>query len=260
VVFIDDTFNFPIPRFVKILEMMIRRRFSFRWYSYFRCNLATPEIVALMRDSNCGGVFLGIESGDDHVLTIMNKKATTADYVRGIGLLNAAGIPSFASLIVGFPGETRATVDNTIRLLNDTRPTFFRGEIWYYNHRSPIFARREELGIEGTGYRFRHATMGWEEACDHAIRLFDQVHGSTWLPMYDVDFWSLPYLRGVGLPLADIQAFLARCNELLALELGLDRPHRDRARIEDELRGLCGRALQPGRDAPPRDARAEVAR
>jgi len=261
VVFIDDTFNFPIPRFVKILEMMIRRRFSFRWYSYFRCNLATPEIVAMMRESNCGGVFLGIESGDDHVLDIMKKRSTAAEYVRGIGLLNAAGIASFASLIVGFPGETRDSVDNTIRLLNETRPTFFRGEIWYYNHRSPIFAQREELRIEGNGYRFRHASMSWEEACEHAIRMFDEVHGSTWLPMYDVDFWSLPYLRGVGLPLADLQAFLAGCNELLALELGLDRPHRDRARIEDELRALCQRELRPGRTAPPPPDRCvEVAR
>lgn len=250
VVFIDDTFNFPIPRFVKILEMMIRRRFSFRWYSYLRCNLATPEIVAMMRESNCGGVFLGIESGDDHVLEIMKKKATAAEYTRGIGLLNAAGIPSFASLIVGFPGETKESVDNTIRLLNETRPTFFRGEIWYYNHRSPIYAQREEHRIEGSGYRFRHATMDWEEACDHAVRMFAEVHGSTWLPMYDVDFWSLPYLRGIGLSVADIQALLARCNELLAIELGLDRPHRPRAQIEQELREVCRRELRSGRSAP----------
>jgi p-methyltransferase len=265
VVFIDDTFNFPIPRFVKILEMMIRRKFSFRWYSYFRCNLATPEIVALMRESNCGGVFLGIESGDDHVLELMKKKATVAEYTRGIGLLNAAGIPSFASLIVGFPGETRQSVDNTIRLLNETRPTFFRGEIWYYNHRSPIHAQREELRMEGTGYRFRHATMDWEEACDHATRMFAEVHGSTWLPMYDVDFWSLPYLRGVGLSLDDVQGLLARCNELLAIELGLDRPHRPRALIEQDLRELCRRELRPGRPVPPAplaasDRAPEVAR
>lgn len=250
VVFIDDTFNFPIPRFVKILEMMIRRRFSFRWYSYFRCNLATPEIVAMMRESNCGGVFLGIESGDDSVLDIMQKKATAAEYGRGIGLLNAAGIPSFASLIVGFPGETAETVGNTIRLLNETRPTFFRGEIWYYNQRSPIHNQHAALQIEGNGYRFRHSTMSWEEACDQAIRLFDEVHGSTWLPMYDVDFWSLPYLRGVGLSLADIQEFLARCNELLALELGLARAHRPRAAIEEDLRALCRRELRPGRTLP----------
>jgi p-methyltransferase len=238
---------------------MIRRRFTFRWYSYFRCNLATPEIVAMMKESNCGGVFLGIESGDDHVLEIMKKKATVAEYARGIGLLNAAGIPSFASLILGFPGETRASVDNTIALLNEARPTFYRGEIWYYNHRSPIHTQHQQFAIEGTGYRFRHATMGWEEACDHTIRLFDRVHGSTWLPMYDVDFWSLPYLRGVGLSLADIQDFLGRCNELLALELGLGRPHRPRAAIEQDLRAICRRELRPGRTFPLGQARtAEV--
>lgn len=248
VVFIDDTFNFPIPRFVQILEMMIRRGFSFRWYSYFRCNFATPEIVALMKQSNCGGVFLGIESADDHVLEIMKKNATRADYTRGIGLLNDAGIPSFASLIVGFPGETRQSIDRTIDFINEAKPTFFRGEIWYYNHRSPIDKQKQQLDMQGNGYRFQHATMGWEEACDHAVRLFAEVHGSTWLPMYDVDFWSLPYLRSCGLSLADITAWLGYCNELLALELGLPRAHRPRAQIEADLRQLCARYRVP---APP---------
>lgn len=238
VVFIDDTFNFPIQRFAEILRMMVRRGFRFRWYSYFRCNLATPELVALMKASNCGGVFLGIESADDHVLDIMKKNATVAEYSRGIALLNDAGIPSFASIIVGFPGETKDSIDHTIEFLNRTKPTFYRGEIWYYNHRSPIHQQAEEFAIEGNGYRFRHATMDWQEACDQTVRLFAGVTGSTWLPMYDVDFWSLPYLRSCGLSLEQIQRWLALCNELLALELDLPGPHRARATIEADLAHL----------------------
>src|SRR4030095_5903257 len=36
VVFIDDTFNVPFPRFKDICRMMIKRKYDFNWFSYFR--------------------------------------------------------------------------------------------------------------------------------------------------------------------------------------------------------------------------------
>ena len=80
-VFIDDTFNVPADRFKEILRMMIRNQFTFRWYSYLRCNIMDEELCDLMARSNCGGVFLGIESGDPDVLKIMKKVATPEQYL-----------------------------------------------------------------------------------------------------------------------------------------------------------------------------------
>jgi p-methyltransferase len=87
-VFIDDTFNVPADRFKEILRLMIRNQFTFRWYSYLRCNIMDEELCDLMARSNCGGVFLGIESGDADVLKIMKKVATPEQYGRGMKLLN----------------------------------------------------------------------------------------------------------------------------------------------------------------------------
>ena len=68
VVFIDDTFNVPLKRFKEIMRMMIRNKFTFRWFSYLRCNVVDEEVAELMQKSGCAGVFLGIESGDAGVL------------------------------------------------------------------------------------------------------------------------------------------------------------------------------------------------
>ena len=38
VVFVDDTFNVPLPRFKQLCRLMIDNGSPFRWYSYFRCN------------------------------------------------------------------------------------------------------------------------------------------------------------------------------------------------------------------------------
>lgn len=241
VVFIDDTFNAPIGRFREILRMMIRNKFEFRWYSYFRCNLADQELIELMRDSGCGGVFLGIESGDASVLRNMKKMAAPEQYMRGIKLLNDAGIMSFASLIMGFPGETQQSVENTIQLINEAKPTFFRGEIWYYNQRAPIHNDRVQFGMGGDGYNWHHATMDWEGACDSVLRLYKGVTESSWLPMYDIDFWIIPYLRGKGMSLEQIKKFVELCNQCLTIEAGLQNgnPLPDKPIVEEQLRNYC---------------------
>ena len=223
-VFIDDTFNVPADRFKEILRMMIRNQFTFRWYSYLRCNIMDEELCDLMSRSNCGGVFLGIESGDAGVLKIMKKVATPEQYLRGIKFLNDSGIMTFASLIIGFPGETEQSVENTIQLLQEARPTFFRGEIWYNNPRAPIYDKsKEQHGIDGFGYRWRHNTMDWEQGCDMVLKLFGGVRNSSWLPMYDFDFWILPYLQGKGLSLEQIRKFVNACDDLLSMEIGVSR-------------------------------------
>ncbi|MCP5106701.1 MAG: radical SAM protein, partial [bacterium] len=71
VVFIDDTFNVPLPRFKRLLRMMIKNNFDFKWVSFLRCANVDEEGVELMAESGCIGSFLGIESGDARILKNM---------------------------------------------------------------------------------------------------------------------------------------------------------------------------------------------
>ncbi len=203
-VFIDDTFNVPPKRFTELLRMMDRNDFDFNWYSFFRCSSTRDdETFDLMQRTGCRAVFLGIESASDTVLKQMNKSASAARYRHGIEQLKARGITTFASFVVGFPGENDETVQETIDFLNSTAPTFFRAEPWWYNHRSPIHRRAEELEITGQGYDWRHRTMDVHGACDARDAIFDGVTTSKWIPSYNFDFWALPYLEGKGFSLED---------------------------------------------------------
>jgi radical SAM PhpK family P-methyltransferase len=208
VVFIDDTFNVPIPRFKDLCRMMIENDFGFRWYSFFRCSAAKdPEIYKLMAASGCQAVFLGVESGDGDVLGNMVKTSTVDQYRRGIEQLHNNGIKTFASFICGFPGETEHSVQNTIDFINVNQPTFFRAELWFYNHRSPIHHEAEKFQISGQGYEWQHATMDVYQASDALDELFRQATGSIWMPGYNYDFWAVPYLRGKGLTMDQIKQF-----------------------------------------------------
>jgi radical SAM PhpK family P-methyltransferase len=216
VVFVDDTFNVPPKRFKEICRMMIEEDLGLRWYSYFRCsNARDEEAFDLAAESGCSGVFLGIESGDAEILANMHKLAQDSQYRVGLERLNERDITTFASIIVGFPGENAHTVSNTVDFLNETKPTFWRAQAWWANPRSPVYRNKEVLGIEGEGYSWSHATMTSSEAADLTDSMFDRVTGSTWLPLYDFDFWSLPYLAGKGVGVDELTPILQFSEQIM---------------------------------------------
>src|SRR5262249_20680520 len=67
----------------------------------------------------------------------------------------------------------------------------------------------------GRGYEWAHSTMDVHQACDAADAIFREVSGSTWLPGYNYDFWSLPYLTGKGFTVDQIGRFLRTVQRLL---------------------------------------------
>lgn len=219
VVFIDDTFNVPLPRFKDICGLMIRKKYGFQWFSYFRCSNSDEETIDLMAESGCAGVFLGIESGSPTILENMDKSATIEKYARGIERLRDHGILTFGSFIVGFPGETDRTVQETLDFIVDSRVDYYRAQMWYNEAGTPIHRQRDKYGIYGDGFVWRHATMDSLEAMDHIEDLFLEVTTSEWLPQWSFDFWVIPYLMGKGISRERFREFMSRANELLRLEI-----------------------------------------
>lgn len=231
VVFVDDTFNVPPKRFKEICRMIIEEDLGLNWYSYFRAsNARDDESFDLAAESGCAGVFLGIESGDPTVLKTMRKLAQDDQYRVGIQRLKERGIITFASILVGFPGETEQTVQNTVDFLNETAPDFWRAQAWWANPRSPVYRQKDDFAIKGEGYNWSHHTMTSAEAAAHTDAMFAAVTESLWLPLYDFDFWSLPYLHGKGLDTVSLRTLL-RISEKIMLE-------RDRANGSPALRTL----------------------
>jgi p-methyltransferase len=233
VVFIDDTFNVPVNRFKDICRLMIRKRYGFNWFSYFRCSNADEECIRLMAESGCKGVFLGVESGSPTILKNMNKAATIEKYARGIQWLREHGILTFGSFITGFPGETAATVQETIDFIQEHRPDYYRSQMWYCEPGTPVFAQRELYGIDGEGFVWSHATMDSMEAMDHIDRMFLSIKESEWLPQWSFDFWIIPYFLGKGVPLDRFKACMGLANRMLALEIAAV-PEREKAAMQKQ--------------------------
>jgi radical SAM PhpK family P-methyltransferase len=259
---IDDTFNVPKGRFKQILRMMRARNFGIKWHGFYRCDHGDHETIDLMAEAGCEGVILGVESGSDRMLTLMNKAAKRHHYLDAIPRLEGAGIACYASLIVGFPGETLESVEESMSLLEESKPSYYRAQLWYNDPITPIYRDRERHGLRGEGFNWSHNTMTVEEACDHIDRMLLSVDGSIWMPQFGFEFWSTFYLRRNGLSKARVDDYLRAFNSGVAdklmrasrEELSPSRTAAIRAR--STLSGEASRSRAEAEEAPHHDARA----
>ena len=214
-IFPDDTPNVPVPRFKAILKMMIENEFGFGWFSNLRCANADEEVFDLLKPSGCKGVFLGIESGDQTILNNMNKRATVEAYRDGIRRLKESDILTYCSFIIGFPGETEETVQNTIRFIQETQPDYYQVHLYYHSKQVPIQEQAAKFGLKGSDYTWQHDTMDWQRAADLVDEVRDTVDGPLLCTSYVSSFWMIAYLYGLGVPLDHVRAFVGASRPIL---------------------------------------------
>jgi len=236
--FIDDTFNVPDERFKEILRMMIRKKYSFKWSSFFRCQFADDESVRLMKESGCEGVFLGIESGSDKILENMNKKVKKADFMRGTNLLHKYDITFLENFIVGFPGETDETAKETFDFIKQTQPPFYRVQLWYSDPITPIYEEKEKYNINGTQFQWQHETMDYKKACDWIDFMVLNIDKSTWLPQNAFDMDSVYYLQKKGMSLPRIKEFLKAFEALIKEKLKFPDKEKPDGLLIENLRNV----------------------
>jgi len=202
--FVDDTFNVPLGRFQDLLRMMIRNEFGFKWNSYFKCAYADEETVTLMKESGCQFVFLGIESGSQVILDNMHKKNNVDIYRKCIALFNKYDIMTMCSIIVGFPGETTETFQETFSFIEETKPTFYQQRLWWYDHTAPVHNDRDKFQINGDGYYWEHATMNSTTAHQLADEMFLNIRNCIHITEYSLPF----FLLGRGLSRDSLKEYL----------------------------------------------------
>jgi anaerobic magnesium-protoporphyrin IX monomethyl ester cyclase len=197
-IILDDTLNVPLPRFKKILGKMVEEGLTdFNIFSFCRCQHLDGEAVELMKSCGFKGVLLGLESGSQTVLTQMKKKTTPGKYHGAIKLLKEAGITTFGAIIIGFPGETLATIEETITFLNSSELDYCYVQPFYYLHNSPVYLDREKYGLEGEGMVWKHNTMTSHD-CG---KILDDIFARVETPTYaneEYTMWELAYFLFKG--------------------------------------------------------------
>lgn len=206
--FIDSTFNFPPDRFKEVLKMMIRKKYSFKWNGYFRVQFADEEAVKLMEESGCEGVYIGIESGSQKILDTMNKGVGIKQYQKGMSLLKKTAITTHTNYMVGFLGETKETVRETLNFIRDYGSDFYRVQLWYLDPGTPVWDKRDERNIKGSYFMWSHDTANSQSASDWIDTLLMEEMRAVWLPVHNFNFHNMFRLVHKGMDIGRIKAFL----------------------------------------------------
>jgi anaerobic magnesium-protoporphyrin IX monomethyl ester cyclase len=123
---LDSLFTMPKSRLKEFCEGLINNNIKLKWICYARTDdLCDEEIVELMVKSGCIQVHIGIESGDENILTNMNKRTDPITNELAIKNCHKYHLTTIVTLIVGFPGETSETIDRTIYFLERAPIDFF---------------------------------------------------------------------------------------------------------------------------------------
>lgn len=111
----DDLFTADPLNVRDVCEEILRRRLRFSWSAFSRVNTITREMLAMMREAGCDAVSFGIESGNSDMLKRVRKGITLEQAREAVQMCKDEGVLAHASFMVGLPGETPETLDDTKR-------------------------------------------------------------------------------------------------------------------------------------------------
>lgn len=218
VTFQDDTFNlnheWAMEIFERVIQKGLNEKVHFRLTSRVNEKLVTKDFLDLAHRAGVWYIFYGVESGSQYMLDRMKKGITVAEIERAIRMTREAHIFSYCSFIVGLPGETKATLLETEKLIAEVRPssynwsfacpfpnTEFDKEVTAKGHKLDIdfgeygygklIVRTDELGFEDLaqfrgfnvngGVMFKSWAEFYEGVCGSRRLLEGNIREHRWL-------------------------------------------------------------------------------
>jgi len=109
--FDDDTFNYRKERTIQLCAKL--KELKFTWSCTSRVTTDYDTLKA-MKEAGCRLLIVGYESGDAQILKNIKKGATLDMATRFTENCKKLGLTIHGDFIVGLPGESRASVRNTI--------------------------------------------------------------------------------------------------------------------------------------------------
>jgi radical SAM superfamily enzyme YgiQ (UPF0313 family) len=111
-----DQFTADREQVMGLCEGMVREGLRFRWTCNSRVDAVDPEMLQAMRRAGCWLVSWGIESACDPIRKHVRKGITDETIAQALRWSKEAGLMNWGYFIIGLPGETEATIRQTLDL------------------------------------------------------------------------------------------------------------------------------------------------
>jgi len=120
--FLDDNLTWDRDRAAAIFDGMIERGFDLSWMTPNGIALYAldEQLIDKMKASGCYAVYLAFESGCQDVLSKIIRKPLNIEKTRRLAhRFRELGIETTGMFVIGFPGETLAQIEETVRFAKE---------------------------------------------------------------------------------------------------------------------------------------------
>lgn len=111
--FVDNVFNLPLSHARALCGKIIERGLKTSWRCILYPGKMEGDLADLMARAGCVEASLGFESGCERILRGMNKRFDLSAIRRSSAMLSRSGIKVMGFLLLGGPGETKASVEES---------------------------------------------------------------------------------------------------------------------------------------------------
>lgn len=124
---IDDTFTLKHERVYDFCRRVAP--LGIRYSILGRVNTVDAKLLQALKESGCGSVGYGVESGDEKVLELMKKRQTLDQVRQAFKLTHEAGLMTYAFCMVGNIGEEWESINKTARFVSEINASLFSAPI-----------------------------------------------------------------------------------------------------------------------------------
>ncbi len=115
--FVDDVLTLNRRYILEVCAALQRHGLKFTFEGSSRANLWDAQLVARLKECGLVRISFGLESADEEIRKIIKKEIPMDSYIQANRINNQLGIETTNSVIIGLPGDTRESIERTVRYL-----------------------------------------------------------------------------------------------------------------------------------------------
>lgn len=186
---VDDSFTTKTSRAVAICEEILRRDLKMPWTctNGLRVANVNEDFFRLAKAAGCYLVAFGFESGSNQVLKRIKKGATVQQAARAVGWARKYDLTVLGYFMVGLPGETATTIQETAEFAASLDVDFAKFSITMPLPGTPLYdewagnirdQEHYDFSIHRDGARFfDHPDFSWSELEAHTRSCYKTFYG-----------------------------------------------------------------------------------
>lgn len=121
IMFDDDNLLLHKKKLLDLLRLLKENKIYIPFSCESRVDNIDDEILKSLKKAGCWQIQIGIESGSQIILDKMDKRITVNKIKNAIDLIHKNGIRVFGYILIGYPGETIETLEQTVNLIKECK-------------------------------------------------------------------------------------------------------------------------------------------